>query len=99
MSNLMIPCVHLNGTDGTQLREGCRIAHEALRVAVEKLQEAAPNQRDYYVKGPDAFRRAATEHEARLVAIAKVQAELVEIFEGVQEQIDEIEKSRAMGRR
>ena len=96
MSSLMIPCVHLNGTNGDRLREGYIDAHTALRTAVDKLQGAAPNARDYYVKGPDAFGRATSEHVARLAAIAKIQAELVEIYEGVQEQLDEIEKSRAM---
>jgi hypothetical protein len=60
------PTIHLNGTHPKDLFEGAEKTYQALRSAWEQMAASAPNARDYYVQGPDAFRRAADEHTQRM---------------------------------
>ena len=76
------PMVHLNGTSRDALLEGYIDALNAVSHAIEVLQKNGPNARDYYVK-PGSFEAAMTEHEARLLKLEAVRAELREVGEHV----------------
>ena len=80
---MMIPTVHLNGTSQQALVDGYLDALSGVRAAIEYLQQSAPNARDYYVQGPDAFGAARREHEARMHKLADVAHELNAILEGL----------------
>jgi hypothetical protein len=47
-----------------------------LRAALQALQVAGPNGRDYYVQGPLAFTVARDEHVVRLTKITEVIREI-----------------------
>lgn len=91
---MTIPTIHLNGSDGNVLRDGYRAAADAVRKALDAVCEAGPNARDYYVQGPDAYRAAQREHDARVEHLKRVRLELTALVEGIQDQIDAKEASR-----
>lgn len=76
---LSVPTVHLNGTSGKALEKQLRDAHRAGDEFLEKLAQAAPHGRDYYPQGPEAYAKAAREHEARMARVHAVLLELEEI--------------------
>ena len=86
---MLIPTVHLNGSSGEVLLDQYSAAAESVRQAIDKLCEAGPNARDYYVQGPDAALAAQREHESRLAALKRVRDDLAAIAEGIQDQLDE----------
>jgi hypothetical protein len=73
---IILPTVHLNGTAKQDLVDQLDIARIALGVAVEALEDARPNARDYYPVGPDAFPRAQSEHQVRVLALRAVLEQL-----------------------
>jgi hypothetical protein len=79
----MLPTIHLNGTSRDALAESYANAGGAVRAALNALVEAAPNARDYYPQGGDAFTAAAAEHNARCAALRKVLEELSALAEHV----------------
>ena len=84
--DLQIPLVHLNGTGRDGLIALNRAAGAAIRAALEKLQNAAPNQRDYYPlepRSPGAFQRAQREHLSRMERLQSVLAELTHLNERI----------------
>lgn len=78
-----IPTIHLNGTSKKTLLEWYEAAYAALGKAADALAEAAPNGRDYYPQGPDAYSKAAAEHEARMRQIGKMRADIEEIVNDI----------------
>jgi len=85
---MRLPTIHLNGTSADTLLDEYWAALDALQKAIEVLQDAAPNARDYYPQGDGAFHEAAREHKARLAALHGVLAEVRDLANHVQEQID-----------
>lgn len=84
-----VPTVHGNGTSGEALYDQVIEAGQAAYVLLKALEAAAPNGRDYYVSAdPKAFERAKAQHEARAVKVRIVLAEMMEIAEGIANQID-----------
>ena len=90
----MIPTLHMNGTSGADLLDQNTNAWEAVRAAIDALYAAAPNARDYYVKGPEAFSSAQRDHQTRLSTLTGVRDQLAALVEGIQDQIDAKEASR-----
>lgn len=80
---LAIPTVHLNGTSRDGLLEPICKATDAIHDAIAAVAETAPNARDYYVQGPDAFQVARKQHECRMHKLADVIRELREIGEAI----------------
>lgn len=80
MTTTMLPMIHMNGTSAAELEEQADRARTALMAAQDALTAAAPNARDYYVIGPDAFRTARAEHEAR----QRVLSEMIAHYERAQ---------------
>lgn len=71
---MRFPSVHFNGTSRATLIDGYRAAVEALREAEAAVGATAPNARDYYPQGGDAFTEANREHVGRLVQLREVRA-------------------------
>lgn len=83
--NLMVPSVHLNGTGRKTLSEQNHAAASAVNEAIGKLTQAAPNARDYYPQGPDAYARARSQHEARVLRLQAVYEELAQVYAAIEE--------------
>jgi len=73
------PLIHLNGTSAETLANQYDAAYEALMVALELLNETAPNQRDYYPLGEEEWKAALDAHFSRIAAIRQVMQELSEL--------------------
>lgn len=71
-----LPVIHLNGTSASELLDSHRAALKGLGGALDALRRAAPNGRDYYPLGPDAFAEARDAHLARVAAIEGIIAEV-----------------------
>jgi hypothetical protein len=85
-NRLIVPTVHLNGTSKETLMDQITDAAQALRLAMEAIREAAPNARDYYVQGPNAFQEVQRQHCARINRLADVYTEYMEIAEAIADQ-------------
>ena len=82
------PTIHLNGSSPDRLLDGYTNAVTALTDALEALVHGAPNGRDYYPQGDDAFRQAAREHASRVERLTSVLTELSEIGNHVSDEKD-----------
>ena len=80
---MITPHVHLNGTGRAALELQLETAANALLAAIGALELAAPNARDYYPLGDDAYPKARDEHNARIGKLADVLHELQAIHETV----------------
>lgn len=83
--NLQKPLIHLNGSPRAHLQEAYEQAYRALGEAWTKVAQSAPNQRDYYPLGEEAWKRARAQHEWRLNQIAQIRQELLSLFESCEE--------------
>lgn len=77
------PTIHRNGTSKPALYEQLLAASAAVRAAIWALAEAAPNARDYYPQGPDAYPQASAQHSARVQKMVDVREELYSLLEHV----------------
>jgi hypothetical protein len=69
MTAIITPTIHPNGTSGAHLIAEVEDVLTALRAVQDTMRAAQPNARDYYIKGDDIFRQAASQHNARWMAI------------------------------
>lgn len=92
---VIVPTCHLNGTSPDVLFEQLKGAVSSLRTAQRALEEAAPNARDYYPQGPDAFPLARAAHDDRSQRLKAIQRELVDILEGIDDQRADIQAQKA----
>ena len=74
------PTIHMNGSSVHDLSACLENAYAALRVAMEKLEECAPNGRDYYPQGNNAINQAMAEHYGRTKAILEIMRQLGELY-------------------
>jgi hypothetical protein len=79
----LMPTIHSNGTARGALLDQLADACIALLEAERALYAAAPNARDYYPQGPDAYQKASAEHVSRLERIHSVRAEIAQIAESI----------------
>ena len=89
------PTIHLNGTGAESLLEGYRNAMEAVRDAMDKVDESAPNARDYYPQGPAAYTIARQEHDDRYMKLDAVRHELTQLAMHCNDIISERNQRRA----
>jgi len=80
---MQLPTIHINGTPASHLLEDSMRVSASLRQAIRDLENAGPNERDYYVQGCGAFRTAQREHQARIDALVAVRREIEAISEHV----------------
>jgi antitoxin component HigA of HigAB toxin-antitoxin module len=73
----------MNGTARESLVGDLVAAIDALRVAIEAMQRAAPNGRDYYPQGPAAINEALNQHMQRVGLVASVMDELTDIAQAI----------------
>ena len=78
---MMVPTIHLNGSPGERLLDEVREAGNAIDRAIHALADAAPNARDYYPQGADAYQAADAEHRSRLHRLVSVRDELAALSE------------------
>lgn len=78
---MMLPTIHLNGSAPAHLRENYERAYRAVGEAIDALQQAHPNARDYYPQGPHAIKQAQEEHERRLKTLEEMRTELLTLYE------------------
>lgn len=86
---MRIPTVHLNGTSGPELLGQVTWASLAVDHAIDKLQAAWPNGRDYYVQDDEAMSECLEEWNARMAKLVEVKKELDQIAEGIGKQLEE----------
>lgn len=82
---MKIPTIHLNGSSRERLVEGYCDASNAIRKAMDVLQEHSPHGRDYYPQGDGAFAAASDEHRARVRKLDEVRIELAAIALAISE--------------
>lgn len=82
-ATVQLPAIHTGGTSKTELLDQATYAGDMMRSAIDALGAAAPNARDYYVIGPDAYSRARAQHEDRLKRLTQIRKELEQITEGI----------------
>lgn len=83
-TEVVIPCVHMNGTSADELiRLRCDVI-EKLHEAYEALKQMGPNGRDYYPE-PGKMDRAIEQHRRRQLAVDALIAELNQEAESIQE--------------
>lgn len=82
---LKTPTIHLNGTSGFELLGAHELAYNALTNALNAWRAIAPNGRDFYPQGPEAYteaRKAWEVHYSALqqafVAVSNAYLELTE---------------------
>jgi len=85
---VILPTIHLNGTDPQALREGYVAAAEAVRAAISALEAVPLNGRDYYPQGDAAYGVAFREHGNRVWALTEVYREMHQIIDHIDEAIE-----------
>ena len=83
------PLIHLNGTSGEDLEAQVRRVVETFNAALNALYLAAPNARDYYPLGEDAFAVARRSHEEHVAALTAGHRRYQDILESIIDQIEE----------
>ena len=78
---MILPRVHLNGTDRTTLLDQNLEALEAVRGAIAALSRAEPNGRDYYMLGDGAVQAAMFAHVSRLQELERISRDLQQLVE------------------
>jgi hypothetical protein len=84
----MAPLLHLNGSSAEHLAHANEEAANALFLALDGLAAAAPNARDYYPKGEEAYPAALAEHRARVQKVFEAYTEICAICSAVTDQIN-----------
>lgn len=85
-TDIKMPTLHLNGSGYERLHALHVEAWNALRLAKDRLYDAAPHGRDFYVQGDDAFAEARRQHDDRVGRINSVLGEVEAILENLTEQ-------------
>ncbi len=79
----MKPTIHKNGTSAENLMHGYEVAARRIREAMDALEWANPNARDYYTQGPDAINKAIEEQRTRIVRLKDSLKEIEDLMEHV----------------
>jgi len=61
ITNPTLPTIHLNGTGADTIEREYRAVRHAIAAAVDALQVATCNQRDFYPQEPGAWQQARAE--------------------------------------
>lgn len=83
---MIFPTVHLNGTLGQDLADNAAAAIEALRAASKAHALTAPNARDYYPQGDDAYPAARKQYLDRVERLQAVTLEVAMLLENLTDQ-------------
>ncbi len=80
---LTVPTVHRNGTSREALLDQVGHVGDALRVALNEMEVACPNMRDYYPQGDEAWRAAVRQHGNWVSRIRDVRKEIMELADAI----------------
>ena len=72
MTPLLPPTIHSNGTSLSSLVESLMDAMNAAQALRKAMAEAAPNARDYYPQGPEAYGEARAAWRERTEMVERV---------------------------
>ena len=84
-TQLVFPCVHMNGTGKQTLLDNLSSFYDAIEEARYHLKQAVPNGRDYYI-GAWTLKDAMAQHMRRLEAIDAIQKDIEAEMELISEQ-------------
>jgi hypothetical protein len=82
---MQLPQVNLNGTSRDALLDQYRDAYRAINDAIDALCKAAPHGRDYQTLPAGSYNVAREEHDARLVKLGSIKAEIEAIAIHIQD--------------
>jgi hypothetical protein len=71
MNKPTLPTIHLNGTGAANLEREYRAVRLAINAAVEALERATCNPRDFYPQGPEAYEQARDERHGAFHLLAQ----------------------------
>ena len=77
---VIVPTVHLNGTNGHDLLDQLGAVHDALLETRRVMRLAAPHGRDYYPQGEAATQLATEQHERRYQGLGQMLTEIGELY-------------------
>lgn len=83
---MIVPTVHRNGTHGPDLLRQVLDAKAAIAKAIEAVNNATPNGRDYYTTGTLA--EALAEHRVRLVSLETIKHDYEALAIEISNQLD-----------
>lgn len=86
MKDLQKPLIHLNGSGAIALLDALNNAYHRCQDAMEAIRKTAPNGRDYYPLGDNAYKQAREEYDSRIERINSVAMELSELLIHVMDQ-------------
>ena len=81
--SVVVPLVHLGGTNGDELARQLTGVADALDSALSALVDAAPNGRDYYPLPDGVFATAVEDHRGRIQRVVALLAEVNTIREAL----------------
>lgn len=78
---LTLPTIHLNGTNGNDLKEGYLRACQSIGMAIDFVYKTCPHGRDYYPQDtdpskPSKLTSAIEEHNSRIKRLREIKEEL-----------------------
>lgn len=85
---MILPTIHLNGSSPEALLDQNMAAGRAIQAALTALQAAAPNARDYYPQGGDAYATELREHTDRVAALHRINEDLLTLCDHLANEID-----------
>jgi hypothetical protein len=68
-----LPTIHLNGTGAKSLADEYHNVWQAIERAIEALEAATCNERDFYPQGDEAWQQAKAERAAAFQKLTEVQ--------------------------
>jgi hypothetical protein len=80
---MIMPTIHINGTSRESLVSDLEIACNAIATAISAVIECAPNARDYYPQGDNAYATAVAEYSDRLHHLVCTRDELMTIWQHI----------------
>jgi len=83
----IVPTIHLNGTNGEELKAEYYAAFEAIEAAVEALAAATSNARDFYVQSADAYYQHKEERAEAFASLRKAQDYVEGVLVGICNQL------------
>jgi len=82
-----IPTIHLNGTAGEDLKQEYYAAYKAIDAAIDALQTATFNGRDFYPQGSHAYSQARTERDATFEKLCQAHSYVEDMLSGICDQL------------
>ena len=86
---MMVPTIHINGSDGPRMVQETLDVAQHLDKAIEAMLLICPHGRDFYLQNFSAISEATREYSGRLAKLVLVRDQLRELAGLIQDKIDE----------